>query len=589
MRALSRWLGVLVVGMLLAPAHLSAAPAHRGSGACVTHPRIHASGTVRFSDWQFPTTLNPVQTDLASANLIGQLQNDDLVRYDNRGHLYPLLLQRVPSQRNGGISRDGKTIRLYLKRGVLWSNGAEVTSHQIWFAWKVSMDRLSGPACRGTCDKIASISTPNKYEAVLHMKSLYASAVPRALPDVLIEQWQGPHGGWTKDNIRQAAFELYQDPGFSYTSTGYPTTGPYQVTSFQPNKQIVLQPNPKYNDMSCGARVARLVFSSYRTKGAMIAAAASHRTDITQNYHLVDLKQLHSHAGSYHLYDMPAFVFEHLEFNIDSKFNGRANPLADHDVRLALALSVDKVGMIHSVLGVDVGTARRIAANSMWINRPGLVQQYANTSITGQWDPIAGRYVRPGSPRAVRDARALLARTKWKHGFKLAGYTTKLYYRTKAMAYIARNWARLGVKLRTTPQSAAVLLGSWDEDGTLDRGNFQVALFSWVGSPDPDSWRNELAGGYIDRQHALHSDINENYSGFRDGVIDAALRAGSGTYNNARRAAAYKKVQMEMNQQAYWVGLYFGDSIATNDGRVKGFANNPTTAGVAWNGYNWRT
>jgi ABC-type transport system substrate-binding protein len=591
MRSLSRCLGMLIVVMMLAPAHLAAtaAPAHKATGACATQAKKKPSGSIRISDWQFPSTLNPVQTNLASANLIGQLQNDDLLRYDSRGHLYPILLQRVPSQQNGGISRDGKTIYLYLKHGVDWSNGQEVTSRQIWFAWKVSMDKLSGPACRGTCDRIASISTPNKYEAVLHMKSLYASAVPRALPDVLIEQWQSPHGGWSKDNVRQAAFELYQDPGFSYTASYYPTTGPYQVTSFQLNKQIVLKPNPHYNDMTCGAQIARLVFTSYKNKTAMISAAAGHKTDITQNYHLVDLKQLQRHTSAYHIYDVPAFVFEHLEFNIDSTFHGHANPLSNHSVRLALALSVDKVGMIHSVLGVNTATAKRIVANSMWIDRPGLVQPYANTAITGQWDPIAHRYVQPGSSQALRDARKLLGGTQWKHGFSLAGYTSKLYYRTRAMAYIARNWARLGVRLHTTPQNAATLLGSWDENGTLDRGNFQVALFSWVGSPDPDSWRNELAGGYIDRKHALHSDINENFSGFKDGVIDSALRAGSGTYNHAVRATAYKKVQAEMNQQAYWVGLYFGDSIATDDGHVKGFSDNPTTAGVGWNGYNWRT
>lgn len=586
----TRYLGAALALLGLLPPALgvqAATPRVGSGGACAGHARIHPRGVIRYSDWQFPTTLNPVQTNLASATLTGELQNDDLVRYDQRGRLYPLLLRRVPTIGNGGISKNGKTIHLYLKHGVRWSNGATVTAHQIWFAWKVSMDPLSGPACRGTCDTIASISTPNKYEAVLHMRQVYASAVPRALPGVLIERWQSPAGGWTKDNSRQAAYELYQDSSFSYTGPDFPTNGPYQVTSYKRDSRIVLQPNRYYNDMSCGARVAKLIFTSYRSKQAMIAAAAAHKIDISQNYHLADLHLLRRYPGAYRIYDMPAFVYEHLELNTDARYGGHANPLANRNVRLALALAVNKVGMIEHVLRVSPALARLIVAYNMWIDRPSFHQPFTNTSVSGQWDPIAHRYVTSGSARAVRDARRLIRATRWKHGVSLDAHTTRLYYRTRALSYIARDWSRLGIRLRIKAQSAGTLLGSWDENGTLDHGRFQVALFAWVGSPDPDSWRNELAGSYIDRNQSAHSDINENFSGFRDPIIDRGFRVGSGTYNNAVRARAYGSVQAEVNKQAYWIGLYYGDAIATSDGRVKGFANNPTTAGVAWNGYAW--
>lgn len=601
MRARSRWLSVVITALVItsmaamtfvsvAKAAPSGKTAHKGPGACATQKKVKPKGEIRYSDWQFPPTLNTNMTSMAAANLTIELMQDPLGRYDQHAVYTPILLAKIPTVKNGGITNGGKTITLVLKPNRHWANGAAVTSHQIWFAWKVGMDPLSGPVCKGTCDKIASISTPNKYTAVLHMKQVYAWAIPRALPGIEIEQFRNSVDGWDKNNYHQAANALYQDKSFNFTNKDYPTNGPYQVSEYTTNERIVLTPNPKYDNMTCGAKLARVTFAWYSAPETMIAAAASRDTDITQDYHPVYLSLINQHKSAYKVWDTPGFTYEHMELNVDPTYNDKPNPLSNRNVRVALALAFHKAAILKSALGVSAKTAKSIQAYNLWINRPGLHQLYSAPQITGQYDPVAKKYVEAGSPQAIKDAKKLLAATQWKNGFTLDAFTTTLAVRLAVLNAIAKDWqTNLGVKMTVTGQPAGVLFGNWEQNGTCDRGKFQICEFAWLGNPVPDLWLNVIGSKYVDRKQPVHADSNQNYAGFQDPIIDKAFKIGAATYNTKVQRQVYQGLQVEMNKQAYWVGLYYRDAIATSDSKVKGFLNNPTSAGVSWNGFAWST
>ncbi len=61
------------------------------------------------------------------------------VLFDRRGNPLPSLALSVPSQGNGLIARDGKTIAYKLRRGVFWHDGTRFTSADIA---QVAFDRL---------------------------------------------------------------------------------------------------------------------------------------------------------------------------------------------------------------------------------------------------------------------------------------------------------------------------------------------------------------------------------------------------------------------------------------------------------------
>ncbi len=550
-----------------------------------------SKGLVKYSDYQFPDSLNTAyQSNAAVSVLASNLLFDGLAGYNNKAQLFGDLLTRIPTTKNGDITNGGKTITLHLKPGTKWSDGRALTSADVNFGWKVSSDKLTGPACLQSCDYISRIDTPNKYTAILRMKSVYGAAIPYALPPVWPLSWS-QDGGWPKGDAHAAALKLASDPTWNFENKSFPTNGPYQVTEFVKDDRIVFSPMKYYNVMNCGPFVKSVIFAFYSNQDAMIAAAASRQTDITQDYTPTNLPALNQHASAFKVQAPAGFVFEHLEFNLDPTYNGQPNPLSNKNVRLALALSLDKIGLLESALQLPKKTVENVVAWTPLVNTPLLVQPFADKALHGQWDPLAKTYVIPGSGRALTDARKLLATTPYKSGFPLDFWTTTGNAGRAAIENVAgANWSRLGVKVNAQQAPASKLFGEYDKGGILSHGAFQVALFAFVGAPDPDQLKGNLLSTRIDRFAATKSvGVNGNDAGIKDPTIDAALHKEAGTFDKKVRQAAFNTIQVRINQNAYWIPLYSRPVIATTDGKVTNFSNNPTSAGVTWNSFAWTT
>jgi len=543
------------------------------------------AGVITFSDRQFPDTLNPYQYSQPIARQILNAMLDNLFQYDDHARLVPQMASVIPTLANGGIKDAGKTIVLRLKPGLRWSNGAEITSHDIKFGWQVGMDSATGPACQGSCDLIKSIDTPSRSIAILHLHRIDSSAIPGALPQVWPPVWPG---AW-KNNAHAAAVKLGSDPNYTFEGSRYPTNGAYQVSKVVAGSSITLRPMPYYSGATCGSRVRNLVFHAYKSIARMIKAAAAHQTDITTNYNLPDVPDLAKHLSAYRVHIQTSFALEHLEFNVDRTYHGQLNPLANTDVRLALALALDKYALIRQGLTVGASAAQQMAAWSPFVDTGDLKQPFVTSHLTGQWDPIAHSYVIPGTRTALAHARTLLARTPFKKGFTLDLYTTVGSPTRQAQeATIATSWQKVGVTVAPNYVSSDELLGSWSQNGSIARGNFQVAMFSYVGSPEPQDYKYNLQSRYCDRTAKVHSTLNGNGSCVRNTSIDRSFAAAARTFNAGARASDYATVERAVNQRAYWVPLYFRKTVSTDNGRVANFSNSPTLSGPTWNIYAWK-
>src|ERR1700687_1371779 len=85
--------------------------------------RRHEPHVLVYADGQNFTTLNPHLYTATSLSNLSQLTMAYLARYDHDNKPIPELATEIPTQANGGISRDGKTIVFHLRRGVKWSDG----------------------------------------------------------------------------------------------------------------------------------------------------------------------------------------------------------------------------------------------------------------------------------------------------------------------------------------------------------------------------------------------------------------------------------------------------------------------------------
>jgi len=543
------------------------------------------TGTITFSAPQFPDTLNPYQYSEPISRQIINAILDNLFQYDNQARLVPQIAATVPTFANGGLRDGGKTIVLRLRPGRRWSNGAEITSQDVRFGWQVGMDRATGPACQGSCDLIRHIDTPSRYVAILHLRRVNSSAVPGSLPQVWPPVWPG---AW-KNNPHAAALKLGSAPNYTFEGTRYPTNGAYQVTKVVAGSQIFLQPMPYYGGATCGTRARTLVFRTYKGINGMIKAAAAHKTDITTGYNLASVADLAKNTRAYRLRIRTNFAFEHLEFNVDRTYHGKPNPLANTNVRLALALALDKYALIQEGTTAARATARQMAAWSPFVDTPDLKQPFVTSHLRGQWDPIARAYVVPGTSAAVAHARTLLRRTPFKKGFTVDLYTTSGNpTRLAQAAVITDSWRKLGVTVSPNYVSTDELLGSWSQNGSLARGNFQVAMFAYTGSPDPQDYKYNLQSRYCDRKAKVHSTLNGNAGCMHDPSIDTSFAAAARTFQAGTRSLDYATVERTLNQHAYWVPLYFQKIVSTDDGRVANVSSSPTLSGPTWNIAAWR-
>lgn len=548
--------------------------------------RPRATGTAIFSDWEFPDTLNIYQTgELVSAEVYQTMLNG-LVAWNNKVKLESLMLSKVPTIKNGMISKNGLNITLQLKQGLRWSNGTEITARDIKFGWRVDSDSLTGPACSGSCDAISRIDVPSKYVAVLHFKTPYAPAVPNALPDVWPTSWPG---AWSNDP-HAAAQKLGQDQTFNFEGPNFPTDGPYQVATFVRNDRITLHPMKYYDTMSCGGYVQNMIFAFYSSKPDLIAAAANHSTDLTTDYTAADYSALNQNTSVYKVVSAPSFLYEHLRFNVDPTFNGAPNPLHDANVRVALALALDKYAVLESALGITKKQASQIIGWSPWINTRTLTQLYADKQINGTWDPIQKKFVIPGTATALADARKILGATQYKDGFTVQGYTTSGNpVRQAQYSVVQADWAKLGVKFVPNFIPASTYFADWTHGGTLSHGNFQVAMYANEVGPDPDALKFNMMSTYIERERTTHPCAPcGNDSAIHDAVFDRDFPAASRTFNPAKRAALYAAIQVELAKMAYWDVLYFRPEIYTMDKKVTGSTLQPTGT-ASWNSWAWHS
>jgi ABC-type transport system substrate-binding protein len=557
-------------------------------------PKGHAKakGTAIFSDVQFPDTLNLEQAGLVVDIEQLDLLQDGITLYTDKDKFVPDMITTIPTVKNGGLSKDGKTYTFHLKKGIVWSTGQPIVAADWKLGWAIEKDALSGPACTANDCEVTKFDTPNSTTAVMHLKHPDAGFITTAhYPEIWPVKFSNSVCSWN-NNAHDAANCLFQNSGFNFESTDYPFSGPYMASNVVNNDRVEFVVNPKYNILNCGPAVASPRFAFYSDNNAMIAAAAAKQTDITQDYTLQYRSALLSHK-TYKTLIRPAYTLEHLELNHDAQYNGSTNPVANANVRLALSLAINKAQVLASALSISESVAKSYVGYSPLIVTKTFHQPYADSRINGQWDPLAnkgkGAYVASGSTAAVNDAKKLLSKAGYGSGFKIDFQTTtRPATRLAEQAAICQNWTAINVTCNTLQTPASKLFGTWDEGGTLDHGQFQVALFAYSGGPDPEGYYQNMGGSFIDRAKSVHSTINANNSAINDKIINNAYKVGNSTTSNSVRQTAYTAMQVEMVKQAHWITLYYRPVIATTDGHVANVTHTDSSTGPEWNAFAWK-
>jgi len=123
----------------------------------------HRGGTLIFSDWEFPQSLDILaagaDTDLRAAGLVFA----PLWGLDSSLQPYPDLVREVPTVENGDVKlgADGTsmTVDVKLVPGLRWSDGQPLTADDVIFTWQAICDAATGAAdTAGYCANVGTVA-----------------------------------------------------------------------------------------------------------------------------------------------------------------------------------------------------------------------------------------------------------------------------------------------------------------------------------------------------------------------------------------------------------------------------------------------
>ncbi|MDQ3706209.1 MAG: peptide ABC transporter substrate-binding protein [Chloroflexota bacterium] len=216
---------------------------------------------------QEPANLVGWAQDSYVASAVIDAVDDGLVGQDHNGNYHPEDAYYLPTLENGGsyfvgIGDDRHLVTKYkIRRGLKWSDGTELTSHDAVFSFKLLTDPNTPVLDRTIWQKIATIDQPDKYTIIYNWLSpkqasdLWQKATDKRqyayLQPYLEAKQPVTHPNYYAVGTIHPRHVLQNVPFdtisySSYAQAGHIGSGPYRIERWVPAQQIDLVPNEHY-------------------------------------------------------------------------------------------------------------------------------------------------------------------------------------------------------------------------------------------------------------------------------------------------------------------------------------------------------
>jgi peptide/nickel transport system substrate-binding protein len=455
--------------------------------------------TVRIGEVQDIAGLNPHIIAATALGNLSQLTMAYLVRYDAHNAPVPELATEVPTQANGGISRDGLTITWHLRKGVRWSDGQPFDADDVVFSTNAVNNPKNNEIGRDGWDRIVKIDEPDKYTVVYHLKEPYSGYLPSffgsagANPCILPKHILG--------NLPEI-----NDAPYNSKPVGI---GPYRYVSWKRGDSVTLESNPYY--WRGQPKIKRITVRFIPDRNTMLTLLESGGIDIWPYVGTGYLKRVEAIPGVVTLH-FPGYYYAHVDFNVTHP--GVSDPV----VRRALRMATDR--------------AEIIAKDNQG---SGILQESQITPVSPLYTAI------PLVPFDLAGANKLLDDAGWKRGADgvraKGGVRLALTFVTstgtpdadRVIESIRATWKQVGVTFDVKRYQPALFFGPYANGGTLfgPSPKWDVTSFSWGQTPDGD-YTPTLGCAQIPPG-------GENVTHFCDKVSDALLAREKAAYDMAVR------------------------------------------------------
>jgi peptide/nickel transport system substrate-binding protein len=422
--------------------------------------------------------------------------------------ILPYLAQDLPT-----VSSDGKTYTLVLRKGLKYSNGTPVKASD--FLATIERDyKLDSPGV-GFFGNIVGAAEYAKTKTGT-ISGILTNDSTRTITIHLTQ----PSGDF--ENILATEFAALvpaSTPATDQSTTPPPSTGPYMVQSYQPNKSVVLVRNPHFDAAMFGGNVPegnpdKMTLTIIGDDSVALQRTISGQDDY--DFHQIPTDRLAATQANYanqiKVYT-PANTYYFF-------MNTRVKPFDNLKVRQAVNYAINRQALVRIYGGLAAPTQNVL---------PPVYPQYKRLNLY---------------PYNLAKAKALIAASGDK-GMSVTVWNHDRGIDPKSTAYLTDVLNSIGLKAKEKVINAAVYWATIGNQAT----KAQIGFADWFQDyPHPLDWFDVLLNG--ERITQTH---NNNYSNFDDKSVNSqidSLKKQPVLDNKAN--VRWATIDKEVMQQAAW-------------------------------------
>lgn len=509
-----------------------------GSGANGKNPWT-VPHTLRIGEYQDLSGLNPHIVASTSLGNLSQLTMAYLVRYDAQNRPVPELALQVPTQKNGGISRDGLTITWHLRKGVRWSDGAPFDADDVVFSTNAVNNPRNNEIGRDGWDSIVRIDESDKYTVVYHLKHPYSGYLPSFFGSA------GANPCILPKHILGSLPDINNAP-YNSKPVGI---GPFRYVLWKRGDRVELEANPYY--WRGTPKIKRIIERFIPDTNTLYTQLRTGEIDLWP-YVGTGYRDRVSAIPSATTIHHPSYYYAHLDFNVTRP------GLADPAVRRALRLATNRAEIVDKIN-----------------NRSGVVQESQITPVSSLASNI------PLVPFDIAEANRVLDAAGWqrgadgvraKNGVRLSftfASTTGTPDSDRRIEAIRATWRQIGVTFEVHRYQPALFFAPFANGGTLFAGKFDVTSFSWGQTPDgdytPTNGCTQIPPG------------GENVTRLCDRQIEALLGRAKAAYDEDDRKPILRDLALRVSALVPYFVLYIREDIHAYNHDLRNWKPNSAT------------
>ncbi|PWE55721.1 peptide ABC transporter substrate-binding protein [Metarhizobium album] len=245
---LTRKTGQLLAGVLLAQTALCSAALAEDRAELMAK---HRGGTMTLAAVSAAGTIDPMINYTAQFWQIYQMTYDGLVKFKQAGgtdgfEIVPAIAEAIPQAEN-----DGKTYVFKIRKGIMFSNGKEVTPSDVLASFQ-RIFKVKGPT---TGSFYGGIVGADKCIETAETCTLEGGVIADDAAGTVTINLTAPDAEFfSKLAVPHASILPADAPLADAGTTPIPGTGAYFFESYNPNEQLVMKRNPHFKEWSVDAQ-----------------------------------------------------------------------------------------------------------------------------------------------------------------------------------------------------------------------------------------------------------------------------------------------------------------------------------------------